>query len=59
MKFIELSYNINENTPSYGGRHKVSIKEYEQIKNGNTANSYMINFYIPLISYPIHGSNKF
>jgi len=45
MKFIELSYNINENTPSYGGRHKVSIKEYEQIKNGNTANSYMINFY--------------
>lgn len=45
MKFIQLSYNINESTPSYGDRHKVSIEPFEQIKNGSTANSYMVNFY--------------
>ena len=45
MKFIQLSYNLNKNTPSYGGRHKVSIEPFEQIKNGSTANSYMVNFY--------------
>jgi len=45
MKFIQLSYNINQNTPSYGDRHKVSIMPCEQIKSGNTANSYIINFY--------------
>ncbi len=45
MKFIQLSYNMNEDTPSYGGRHKVSIKPFEKIKNGNTANSYKVHFY--------------
>jgi kynurenine formamidase len=45
MKFIQLSYNINQSTPSYGGRHKVSIIPCEQIKSGNTANSYIISFY--------------
>tara|TARA_B100000575_G_scaffold285642_1_gene281204 strand:- start:14695 stop:15357 length:663 start_codon:yes stop_codon:yes gene_type:complete len=45
MKFIQLSYNLSKNTPSYGGRHKVLIEPFEQIKNGSTANSYIINFY--------------
>lgn len=45
MNLVNLSYSINEKTPSYGGRHKVLIEECESINGGDTANSFIINFY--------------
>jgi len=45
MKLISLSYNLSKNTPSYGGRHKIKIAQYERIQDGSTANSFMVEFY--------------
>ena len=45
MNLVTLSYNLNSKTPSYGGRNQVSIRHFEKIDEGSTANSYKINFY--------------
>jgi len=37
--FIFLSYNINENTPIYGGKEGFISNVKDSIKNGNTANT--------------------
>ena len=51
MKLIPLSYNLSKNTPSYGGRHKIKIAQYERIQDGSTANSFMVNFIITLAQH--------
>jgi len=45
MHIINLSYPLSETTPSYGDKHKISIKALEQISRGNTSNSYEVKFY--------------
>ena len=38
-KYILLSYNLNQKTPSYGKRDKFTVNETSQIINGDSANS--------------------
>lgn len=43
-KYIYLSHFLSQDTPTYGNRDKFSLKEKTSILNGDTANSFLINF---------------
>ena len=45
MKLIPLSYELSKSTPSYGNKHKVTVKQIEKISKGNTSNSYEMKIY--------------
>ena len=45
MKLIPLSYELSKSTPSYGNKHKVTVKQIEKISKGDTSNSYEMKIY--------------
>ena len=57
MKYEYLSYALNEATPTYGNRTKVSVKRMKSIAEGSTVNESYLE--LPLhagthIDYPLH-----
>tara|TARA_B100000029_G_scaffold256906_1_gene253687 strand:- start:10233 stop:10886 length:654 start_codon:yes stop_codon:yes gene_type:complete len=44
MKITKLSYSLSEETPSYGSKHNFIIKAEKSINNGDSSNSYILNF---------------
>lgn len=55
--FIKLSYNLDGNTPAYGGKEGFSLKPLSLIKQGDSANTTKWEFFNHLgthVDFPYH-----